>query len=427
MLRTDPLTIGPGSKGFFRVVDVSIVIPCLNEAQCLEHCLANARSALLAIKAKFGFSGEIVVADNGSTDGSQRIAEAAGARVVGVDRRGYGAALIGGMRAAKGRYLVMADADGSYNFLDCVPMIGKLVDGADLCMGSRFSGGIEPGAMPWKNRYIGNPLLTGILNLFFRSGIEDAHCGIRALTADAFARLNLNSEGMEFASEMVVKASLGRLNIAQVPATLAPDLRDRPPHLRPWRDGWRHLRYLVMLSPTWAFGVPALAAMSIGVTVLTLALLFQTGVLEGAGPFGASWVIIAGFLVSCGHFAGLMAMAMHLHGVRAGYRLMRPSLQRLSRLITLETCIVAGLVMIAISIAGLASITYHWSSHSFTALPSVTPVVLSAVTGAVGLQTLFGGFVLSIVGGHSAEFLRPEIDPDVPLGRARAPKRARAA
>jgi hypothetical protein len=409
------------------VADVSIVIPCLDEAQCLEHCLANARSALLAIQAKFGLGGEIVVADNGSTDGSQAIAQAAGARVVAIERRGYGAALAGGMRAAEGRYLVMADADGSYNFLDCIGMIGKLIDGADLCMGSRFSGGIEPGAMPWKNRYIGNPLLTGILNLFFRSGIEDAHCGIRALTADAFARLNLNSEGMEFASEMVIKASLGRLRIAQVPATLAPDLRDRPPHLRPWRDGWRHLRYLVMLSPTWAFGVPALAAVGAGSAVLVLALLFATGVLGGQGPFGASWVIVAGFLVTCGHFAALMALAMHLHGVHAGYRPMRPTLRRLSSVVTLETCIAAGLATITLSIGGFAFITYRWSNHSFAALPSVLPVVLAAVAGAIGLQTLLGGFVLSIVGGHSAEFLRAEQQPDPQLPATHPAGKAKAA
>jgi len=292
------------------MVDVSIVIPCLNEAQSLEHCISNARTALFAIHARYDLEGEIIIADNGSDDGSQAIARASGARVVDVPKRGYGAALIGGFSDAKGRYLVMGDADGSYNFLDCVPMIGQLQAGADLCMGSRFAGGIKPGAMPWKNRYIGNPLLTAILNLFFRSGIEDAHCGIRALTADAFKQLQLNSDGMEFASEMVVKASLKRLRIAEVPATLRPDLRDRPPHLRPWRDGWRHLRYMVMLSPTWTFGVPAALGMGIGALVLVAALISHLVGTGQSSPFGTSWIIVAGFSITCGHFAALMAIAL---------------------------------------------------------------------------------------------------------------------
>lgn len=397
------------------MVDVSIVIPCLNEAQSLEHCISNARTALFAIQQKYDLKGEIVIADNGSTDGSQKIATANGARVVDVDKRGYGAALIGGMTSAKGRYLVMADADGSYNFLDCVSMIGRLQDGADVCMGSRFLGGIKPGAMPWKNRYIGNPLLTGVLNLFFRSGIDDAHCGIRALTAHAFKKLQLNSSGMEFASEMVIKASLKGLRMDQVPATLEPDLRDRPPHLRPWRDGWRHLRYLVMLSPTWAFGVPAFLAMTLGALILGTALLFD----PGQGPFGASWSIIAGFLFTCGHFAAIMALAMHLHGVREGYRIMRPSVRRVSQLITLETCIVGGLVLIVASLAGMVKVFSGWSEGGFVALPTVLPLVLAAVSGAVGLQTLLGGFMLAIIGGHSSEFLRheEEVEPIAELAK----------
>jgi glycosyltransferase involved in cell wall biosynthesis len=184
----------------FQMVDVSIVIPCLNEALCLAHCIDNAKAALAEIERLYGLTGEIVIADNGSTDGSQDIALRAGARVAPVSKRGYGAALIGGFTAANGRYLVMADADGSYDFLDAVPMIGRLIDGADLCMGSRFLGGIKPGAMPWKNRYIGNPILSGILRLLFRTHVSDAHCGIRALTKDCFERLRLSGSGMEFAS-----------------------------------------------------------------------------------------------------------------------------------------------------------------------------------------------------------------------------------
>ena len=215
--------------------DVSIIMPCLNEMQSLPHCILNAREALAQIAARYGLTGEIVIADNGSTDGSQSLATSLGARVVTVARRGYGAALIGGGEGARGRYLLMGDADGSYNFCDGVAMVGRLTEGADLCIGSRFAGGIAPGAMPWKNRYIGNPALTGVLNLFFRSGIEDAHCGIRAITKQAFEACALSSSGMEFASEMVVKASLQKLRIDEVSATLSPDLRERAPHLRPWR------------------------------------------------------------------------------------------------------------------------------------------------------------------------------------------------
>jgi hypothetical protein len=388
------------------LVDVSIVMPCLNEAACLPICIANAREALAMIAAEFGLTGEIVVADNGSTDGSQAIASAEGARVVPVAERGYGAALIGGGHGALGRFIVFGDADGSYDFRESVPMIGKLIEGADLCMGSRFLGGIAPGAMPWKNRYIGNPILTGILNLFFRSGIDDAHCGLRAISRDAFLSLRLQSDGMEFASEMVIKASLKKLVIAEVPATLAPDLRDRRPHLRPWRDGWRHLRYLLMLSPTWAFGIPAAAAMAAGMAVLAVAILHGLGALPGAGPFGASWTIIAGFLLTCGHFAAIMALAMHLLGVREGYRIIRPAVSRFARFLTLESMLGIGLALIAASMAGFAAIAWRWSEGSFGPLPSVLPLVIAAVTGAVGMQNVFGGFVLAIIGGHAPVFFR---------------------
>jgi glycosyltransferase involved in cell wall biosynthesis len=254
-----------------RVTDVTIVMPCLNECRTLAHCIAVASRALETLNARHALVGEIIVADNGSTDGSQELAERLGARVVSVSRPGYGAALCGGFAAARGRYLVMGDADGSYDFLEAVPMVEALMNGADLCMGSRFKGGIKPGAMPWKNRYIGNPVLTGILNLLFRAGIDDAHCGLRALTKGCFKRLRLEGSGMELASEMVIKAALLGERIAEVPVTLWPDRRDRPPHLRPWRDGWRHLRYLLMLSPSWLFALPAgllgLAALAILMTI----------------------------------------------------------------------------------------------------------------------------------------------------------------
>ncbi|WP_161989002.1 glycosyltransferase family 2 protein [Sphingomonas glacialis] len=260
---------------------MTIVMPCLNEVDCLAHCIANARVALAAIENELGLLGEIVIADNGSTDGSQTLAVGLGARVVAVIERGYGAALNGGASAAFGGYVLMGDADGSYDFTDGVAMICSLhQDSADLCMGSRFLGGIAPGAMPWKNRHIGNPLLTGLLNFLFRARIDDAHCGFRAIRKDAFLRLGLTGTGMEFASEMVIKAAIKRLRITQAPARLLADLRDRPPHLRPWRDGWSHLRYLFMLSPTWLSAFPGGAAIALAGVVMLVALAHLLGMMH---------------------------------------------------------------------------------------------------------------------------------------------------
>ena len=402
-------------------IAVSIVIPCLNEAQCLPHCLPNAQAALARIADTYGLAGEIVVADNGSTDGSQAIAADLGARVVPVPARGYGAALIGGFDAAHGRFLVMGDADGSYDFNDCVAMIGRLIDGADLCMGSRFQGGIKPGAMPWKNRYIGNPALTGILNLFFRSGIDDAHCGLRAIRREAYHSLGLESTGMEFASEMVIKAALKRIRIDEVPATLSPDLRDRPPHLLPWRDGWRHLRYLFMLSPTWAFGVPALLLAGIGTAILFVAALHALGLLSGASHFGVSWTTLATFMVTTGHFAAIMALATHFYGVRQGYRPIRPLLRRFERVLTLETALIGGGALMVASLASLAAVGVWWTANDFVALPNPLPLLLAIGTGVIGVQTALGGLLLAVIAGHRAQ-LTP-----VPLEAQRTPPLRRAA
>lgn len=385
--------------------DVSIVMPCLNEAQSLPHCLANAREALDEIERLYGLTGEIVIADNGSTDGSQQIALWTGAQVAPVAAKGYGAAIIGGFAAARGRYLVMGDADGSYDFTDAVAMVGKLIDGADLCMGSRFAGGIAPGAMPWKNRYIGNPVLTGLLNLFFRSGISDAHCGLRAIRKDACASLDLRGAGMEFASEMVIKAAMRGLAISEVPATLSRDLRDRPPHLRPWRDGWRHLRFLLMFSPTWIFGAPAVAAMVAAMTILTIVAMHRTGLLTGPNFFGDSWTIVAGFMLTVGHLAGVMAVATHLYGVRKGYRTVRPMLRQCARMLTLEYAILGGLTLIAMSAAAFGWTGWRWAANDFLTPPSVLPITLSAVMGALGLQTILGGFLTAILSGHEARFV----------------------
>jgi glycosyltransferase involved in cell wall biosynthesis len=384
--------------------DVTIVMPCLNEIQSLPHCMANALDALARLRTELGMSGEVVIADNGSTDGSQALATELGARVVPVTERGYGAALIGGCRAAAGRYIVMGDCDGSYNFVEGVAMVAALERGHDLCMGNRFKGGIAPGAMPWKNRHIGNPGLTGVLNLFFRSGIGDAHCGLRAIRKEAFERLGLSGTGMEFASEMVIKAALLKLRIAEVPATLSPDLRERAPHLRPWRDGWRHLRYLFMLSPTWVFGVPGIMALGLSALIFAVALLHLAGVLPGEAMFGTSWTIIAGFLATCGHLALIMALATHLFGVGRGYKLLRPVLRRNAEWLTLETMLLSGLALIAVALAGLVAVTVGWGKGGFVALDTQLPLILFATAGAVGLQNVLGGFLLAIIAGNDNRF-----------------------
>lgn len=395
------------------LVDVSIVMPCLNEAECLATCIENAREASRMIEAAHGLTCEIVVADNGSTDGSQAIALEAGARVEHIGVRGYGAALIGGGLAARGRYIVFGDADGSYDFREACPMIGKLMDGADLCMGSRFQGGIAPGAMPWKNRYIGNPVLTGILNLMFKTRVDDAHCGLRAITRDAFRRLRLSGTGMEFASEMVIKAALQKCTITEVPVTLSPDLRNREPHLRPWRDGWRHLRYLFMLSPTWVFLVPAIVALLFGAVIFGLALL---DMLAPGRPttFGASWTILAGASLGIGHIASLLAITTHLHGVREGFRIASATVRKFERLVTLETMVVGGIALAAVGAIILGLVAADWTSSGYEQPASVVPLVSGTTLLTLGMQTVLGAFLLAIICGNEAHFLGRGLSTSIP-------------
>jgi glycosyltransferase involved in cell wall biosynthesis len=392
-------------RGASETIDVSFVMPCLNEILCLEPCIAAIREALSDIKGRYGLNGEIVVADNGSTDGSQALAERLGARVVPVAEKGYGAALRGGFRAARGRFLVMGDADGSYDFREAAPMIGALIDGADLCMGNRFKGGIKPGAMPWKNRYIGNPVLTGILNLLFNTGIGDAHCGLRALTRESFDRLGLAGAGMEFASEMVIKASLLGQKVVEQPATLSPDLRNRPPHLRPWRDGWRHLRYLFMLSPAWLFAFPGTVSAALGLVILAAAAIHALLHPKQVMFFGNYWVVLASAMVGLGHMSALLAIASHLYGLRAGYR--RPSawIRRLAPFITLETMIAGGLTLGGLGLADLLWVVADWSAREFGRAASVLPAVTGTLLVTLGVQTILGGFLLSIINGNDAKFL----------------------
>ena len=386
-------------------IDVSFVMPCLNEAVSLPTCIGMAREAAERLRQAYGLTSEIVIADNGSTDGSQALATSLGARVAPIAERGYGAALRGGFTAAQGRFLVMGDADGSYDFREAAPMIGELLNGADLCMGSRFKGGIAPGAMPWKNRYIGNPILTGILNLLFRTKIGDAHCGLRALTRDCFERLGLTGSGMEFASEMVIKAALKGERVAEVPATLSPDLRDRPPHLRPWRDGWRHLRYLFMLSPAWLFMVPAAACLLFGAVVLGGAAWHVLFGQDGPFVFGNYWAILAGALVGVGHQAALMGVATHLYGVREGFRRPKLWLGGVARWVTLESMLLSGVGLAVGGLAVLMAVAFAWSARGFGPTDTVLPVVIGVLLLTLGVQNAMGGFLLAILGGNESHFI----------------------
>jgi glycosyltransferase involved in cell wall biosynthesis len=375
-------------------VEVSIVMPCLNEAETLANCIRHAQSAI----AKGGLTAEIIVADNGSTDGSQQIAKDLGARVVDVPRKGYGSALIGGIDAAQGRFVVIGDADDSYDFESIGPLIDKLREGYDLVVGNRFMGGIEPGAMPWSHRWIGNPILTFISRVFFHAPVGDTHCGLRAFKKDAYEGMRLRATGMEFASEMVIKASLKGMRITEVPVVLRPDGRSRPPHLRTWRDGWRHLRFMLLFSPRWLFLYPGLALFAVGVVLSALLL---GGPLHLAGVrLDIHTLLVAGFLSLIGYQLVLFAVFTKIFAVRMGFHPPHPVLEGLFRYITLEVGLLAGALMVLAGIVGLVLAVASWQSVGFGNLdPSLTmrEVIPAVLLLAIGTQTVFASFFISIL------------------------------
>src|SRR3984893_5908366 len=315
---------GPSPHG----VEISIVMPCLNEAETLATCIQKAQQAIQ----RDGLSAEIIVADNGSTDGSQAIANELGARVVFVKKKGYGSALIGGIDAAQGEFVIMGDADDSYDFTAIAPLIAKLREGCDLVVGNRFLGGVEPGAMPWSHRWIGNPVLTLISRVFFHTPVGDAHCGLRGFRKDAYEQMRLRATGMEFASEMVIKASLKRMRIAEVPVTLHPDGRSRPPHLRTWRDGWRHLRFMLLFSPRWLFLYPGLVLFALGI-LLSLVLL-PGAVYVGSLRLDIHTLLVAGFLPVLGYKLLLSALFTKISAMGGGFHPPSPPLDSASRYVT---------------------------------------------------------------------------------------------
>ena len=362
----------------------------------MAACIAAARRCIDGN----GLSAEIVIGDNGSTDGSQEIARAAGARVVHATERGYGAALRSGIAGANGSLIVMADADESYDFGEAMPLIQRLRDGYDLVMGTRFGEGrIEPGAMPLKHKYLGNPVLSWLGRTLFKVPIRDFHCGLRGFRKDAFQRWDLRTTGMEFASEMVIKAVLNGARITQVPITLHKDGRDRPPHLRSWRDGWRHLRFMLCLSPRWTLLIPGFVLMAVGLT-LTLGLAFRP-VTVGHVTFDVHTMVAGAMLAIIGYQCVTAAAAMRIFTLIEQLGPPSPGVDRLFRIFTLERGVVFGLVLSVIGIAFIGTMFWRWASHDFGAMDTATtlrPVILGGLSVALGMQTILMSFVYSMMG-----------------------------
>jgi len=387
-------------------LELTILMPCLDEAETIATCIDKARDYL----DRSGVRGEVLIADNGSTDGSREIAEEHGARVVHVPERGYGAALKAGIQAAHGRYVIMGDADDSYDFSNLQPFVSKLRDGAELVMGNRFKGGIAPGAMPGLHKYLGNPVLSGIGRLFFKSPIGDFHCGLRGFDRQAIAGLGLESPGMEFASEMVVKATLGQKAIVEVPTTLQPDGRSRPPHLRSWRDGWRHLRFLMLFCPKWLFFYPGLLLFTVGLVSM---LWLEPGARTVLGvELDVNTLAFSVAAIVCG-FEG-MFFSVFARAAAADLRVLPrdPLVESLRRFWTLERGLLIGGAVFLIGLLAALAAVGSWGRQSFGPLdPAATlRIVLPAATALiVGLQLMFGTCLLSVLnlrGGR--EERRPE-------------------
>ncbi len=376
-----------------KLLELSVVLPCLNEERTLATCIQKAQASL----SKHGIAGEIIIADNGSTDQSIEIALAHGARVVNVREKGYGNALKGGFEAAQGKYILMADADDSYELDNLMPFVEKLREGYDLVMGNRFKGGILPGAMPWHHRYIGNPVLSFIGKLFFRSPANDFHCGIRAFTKAAIEQINPQTTGMEFASEIVIKASILGLKVCEVPTRLFPDGRDRPPHLRSFRDGWRHLRFLLLYSPAWLFLYPGLFLLAAG-GLLSL-LLFFGPVNIGFRYIDFHTFIAAGSLSYLGLNMVSFAAITRVYAFQSGLLPNQPRLFRFFRYINLEKGLLTGGLLAVLGF--LLLLRALLLSDNFAQIGydnSVRLVFGGALALVSGAQVIFTSFVLSMLG-----------------------------
>ena len=375
--------------------ELTILMPCLNEAETLATCITKAMTSLQNLK----IDGEVLIADNGSTDGSQQIATSLGARVVQVERKGYGNALMRGIATARGKYVIMGDSDDSYDFTSLGPFVEKLRAGYDLVMGNRFLGGIQPGAMPPLHRYLGNPVLTSIGRLFFKSPSGDFHCGLRGFNREAMLALDLRTTGMEFASEMVVKSTLHDLRITEVPTTLQPDGRSRPPHLRSWRDGWKHLRFLLLYSPRWLFLYPGILLMFVGL-VVALALM-QGPIFIGGLAFDAQTLLYAAAAIILGFQAIAFGVFTKVFAISEGLLPEDPKLTFSKIKLNLEKGLIVGAALI---ITGLVCSVYSvltWKHSSFGALdPTRTlRIIIPAITALIiGVQIVFSSLFLSVLG-----------------------------
>ena len=376
-------------------MELTVVLPCLNEAETLAVCIRKAKASIAGL----GIDGEVVIADNGSTDGSQDIARAEGARVVDVPIRGYGAALTAGIAAANGEFVIMGDADDSYDLSNLGPFVEALRGGADLVMGNRFAGGIEPGAMPALHRYLGNPVLTAIGRILFRSPVKDFHCGLRGFRREAILDLDLRTTGMEFASEMVVKATLNKLNIVEVPTTLSPDGRSRRPHLRTWSDGWRHLRFLLLYSPRWLFLYPGMVLFLVGIVLGGVLL---TGPIQvGEHALDVSALVYAMAAVLIGFQAILFAAFSRAFVANEGLMPPSPGMQKAFKVLNLERGLIIGLLLLIVGVALAIYGFIHWGSSDFGALDArdaIRLAVPAATLSVLGVETIMGSFFLSVLG-----------------------------
>lgn len=381
-------------------LELSVVLPCLNEAETLETCIKKAERSIAAL----GITAEIVVADNGSTDGSQAVAIRNGARLVSVERRGYGAALRGGIAAARGRFVVMADADDSYALDDLEPFVDALRQGGELVMGNRFAGGVEPGAMPFLHRYLGNPVLSFLGRRMFRTDIGDFHCGMRGFRRDTILGLGLHATGMEFASEMVVKSSLAGLDIREVPTVLRADGRSRRPHLRTWQDGWRHLRFLLLLSPRWLFLAPGMLLLGIGLVGM-LALI--PGPVRLAGlELDIHALLYAHLAVILGAQLVFLAAFSQIYLTQTGLLPQKYKRERsLESVLSLERILAIGVVVTALGVLGSVGAVARWGGRPITGdeIANMMRLVIPSVTlAALGMEGCLAAFVLGV--------LRVEVD-----------------
>ena len=371
------------------IIELTILMPCLNEAATLPVCIRKAKGFLR----RTGIAGEILIADNGSNDGSQELARQMGARVIHVDRRGYGSALTAGIEAARGRYVIMGDCDASYDFSKLDLYVNGLRAGADLVMGNRFAGVIEPGAMPVLHRYLGNPVLSGIGRALFQSGCRDFHCGLRGFQRDAILKLGLSTPGMEFASEMVVRASMHGLRIVEVPTTLSPDGRDRPPHLRSWRDGWRHLRLLLLFSPRSLFLYPGAAMFGAGLAAMLV--LLSGPILIGQVGLDIGTLLYCAASVLIGWQSVLFWVCAKVHNAQQTVMLPDPGFERMMCRLSLEAVLLSSLAMFLVGLLLATESLAAWGTAGFGALDpasslrravaAVTIMLLAAQTASAGL------------------------------------------